>query len=480
MMKLVFEPFNDTHQVNTSASSVIKRDWRLDAAFYCNNNGFLLGSSSTKALSELCVRVFNPPVFKRAFQSGPRNGCRYLASSEIISWQPDTNYIGMVQAQELELKVRRNWILATGFGTIGNIRIVDSTLEDSAIANNVVRIIPKNTAKHTGYIAAFLSSSIGNAILNSRASGSVVRYIEAPSIMKIEVPLLDSDAIEEINSRYLRSVDCREMSVRLLREANFLLHKNCSLPELRKEEQDADRSEVDSRIRMVLSSKVFQTTDGPGIRLDARYYNPTAELAIGNLRQIGSQVKLLGDVVKCILMCGRFKRNYVGSNYGVPFLSGKNIAQIRPTDLKYLANSQIADMKELIVRRGWTLVTCSGTVGNTCFVWNNYEDYAASQHILRVVPDETIIDSGYLYAFLSSAYGYEQILQNRHGSVIDEVTDKQLEQILVPYPSPEDQKAIGDIVRKAYEERSEAIRLEDEAQEILMKELTNISRAKGV
>ncbi len=87
------------------------------------------------------------------------------------------------------------------------------------------------------------------------------------------------------------------------------------------------------------------------------------------------------------------------------------------------------------MKQGWTLITCSGTIGRTCFVWKNYEDYAASQHILRVIPDQSEIDPGYLYAFLSTEYGYEQILRYRHGSVIDEVTDKQIEQVLIPLPS---------------------------------------------
>lgn len=73
---------------------------------------------------------------------------------------------------------------------------------------------------------------------------------------------------------------------------------------------------------------------------------------------------------------------------------------------------------------------------------------------------------------LSSPYGYEQILRYRHGSVIDEITDKQIEHVLLPCPSRKDQKKIGDMVREAYEKRAEAIRLEDEAQAILMNEVT--------
>jgi restriction endonuclease S subunit len=115
-----------------------------------------------------------------------------------------------------------------------------------------------------------------------------------------------------------------------------------------------------------------------------------------------------------------------------------------------------------------------------CFVWKNYENYAASQHILRVIPAETKIDAGYLYAFLSSEYGYQQILRYRHGSVIDEITDKQIDHVLVACPSRKEQEVIGDLVRGAYDKRAEAIRLEDEAQTILMNELTKAEGGKGV
>jgi len=108
------------------------------------------------------------------------------------------------------------------------------------------------------------------------------------------------------------------------------------------------------------------------------------------------------------------------------------------------------------------------------------EEFAGSEHILRVIPDESAIDPGYLYAFLSSRYGFEQVLRYRRGSVIEEVTDTQIDHVLIPLPSRKEQVAIGDRVREAYERRAEAIRLEDDAQAILMKELTGCGRSAVV
>jgi type I restriction enzyme S subunit len=162
----------------------------------------------------------------------------------------------------------------------------------------------------------------------------------------------------------------------------------------------------------------------------------------------------------------------VDEKYGVPFLSGKNIIQIRPTDLKHISLSETTDLDDLKLEATWSLITRSGTIGRTCFVWKNYEDYTATEHIVRVVPNKEQIDPGYLYAFMSSQYGKQQVLRFTHGSVIDEVTDKQIKKVLIPLPSETEQKKIGDLVRTAYEKRAEAIRLEDEAQKILMDALT--------
>jgi type I restriction enzyme, S subunit len=136
-----------------------------------------------------------------------------------------------------------------------------------------------------------------------------------------------------------------------------------------------------------------------------------------------------------------------------------------------VSNTETEDLEDMLLKRGWILVTRSGTVGRTCFVWHNFEEYAASEHILRVLPIKEQVDPGYLYAFLASDYGYEQIIRFRFGSVIDEISNHQVKQVIVPLPSPEQQQKIGDQVRIAYEKRADALRLEDEAQQILMHEI---------
>jgi len=92
--------------------------------------------------------------------------------------------------------------------------------------------------------------------------------------------------------------------------------------------------------------------------------------------------------------------------------------------------------------------------------------------LIRVAPNSGLIDEGYLYAFLSSDYGYHQLLRYKHGSVIDEITEDQISQSVIPIPSEKQQKEIGDLVRQAYDLRAEAIKLEEEAQALLTQALT--------
>ena len=44
------------------------------------------------------------------------------------------------------------------------------------------------------------------------------------------------------------------------------------------------------------------------------------------------------------------------------------------------------------------------------------------------------LDSGYLYAFLSTEYGYQQAIKFKYGAVIDHLTPEQIENF-IPIPT---------------------------------------------
>lgn len=459
---------------------------RLDASFYCGTGAntrlaLTQGHLQIKPLSDFAI-VEQPTVFGKRFMQGSEQfGIPLYAASELLNHSPatDTFLARRLSDQFESLLAQPGTLLLSRSGSVGRPVLVPPWMAGIAIQDDVLKITASDS-RITRYLYAYFMSAIGQPLLTGAAFGSVIQHIKVDHIRQVPVIVPSRSTLDRVATLITTAERSRGIGRQALEDAIEAVHTANHLSPIQESGTAWLDSEHSIESFFVNRNAVTRIRDEHSeYRLDAHFYNPTAQYAIANIKRCRSEVKTVAELSKQVLMGPRFKRNYVEAAHGVPFLSGKNIGQVRPTGLNYLSNLQMADMQELLVKRGWTLITCSGTIGRTCFVWKNYEDYAASQHILRVIPDESLIDSGYLYAFLSSRYGYEQILRYRHGSVIDEVNDTQIEQVLVPRPSRKEQTAIGDKVRGAYEKRAEAIRLEDEAQAILMKELTKAAGTKG-
>ena len=203
------------------------------------------------------------------------------------------------------------------------------------------------------------------------------------------------------------------------------------------------------------------------LRLDAAHFNPELLDAIRVLRDSGMKVERLGDVTDHVFIPPRFKRIYVDdSENGVPFLQGSHIVHFQPADLKYLSSS-LPRLEHWIVQAGWVLVTCSGTIGRTAMCPAEWDGWAASQHILRIVPDEDKCPAGYLCSFLASELGQVQLTANIYGAVVDELTEEQADNILVPLPETDEDRALVQsldaVMRDSVAKRSKAVSLVNEA-----------------
>ena len=464
------------HVAEVSSSLVWENAWRLDAGTYSAGSismqNFINASERQIIKLSKIADIYGFGPFKRTYIEASEFGIPLLSSSEIMETDPNPSILAKVDCPKWsQYEVRRGWIMVSCSGTIGNVAIIPKKWDRWGVSQHALRVVP--TTDHTGFIYTLLRLPLMKAKIVSMKCGSVIDELYADDLKRLEIPLPNETCITTLGSIINQVLRLREDSDGLLSQANSLIIEINGLPILH--ESNAAWFDSERKIESVLisSSEVLHNNhSGSEYRLDAHYYNPLAQLAIKNIRQSKSEVKTIDDVTERVFMCNRFKRNYVDEKYGGPFLSGKNIIQIRPTDLKHISLSETTDLDDLKLEAEWTLITRSGTIGRTCFVWKHYEAYAATEHIVRVVPNKEQIDPGYLYAFLSSQYGKQQVLRFTHGSVIDEVTDKQIKKVLIPLPSKIEQKPIGDLVRAAYEKRAEAIRLEDEAQKILMDALT--------
>lgn len=211
------------------------------------------------------------------------------------------------------------------------------------------------------------------------------------------------------------------------------------------------------------SSSLESTSE---LRLDACFYNPEVFEALDILGKSGMRVQPLAEIANDIFIPPRFKRIYVHSDHGVPFLQGSHIVHFRPADLKYLSRIH-PKLEQCIIRANWVLVTRSGTAGRVMLSPSEWDGWAASEHILRIVPDEKRCSAGYLCSFLSSSFGQVQLTANIYGAVVDELTEQQAASVMVPLPETKEDRvlvqSIDTAMRQAVCNRSKAVALVNDA-----------------
>ena len=453
---------------------VFAEDNRLNAEYYEEGKSIIINTEiEFVPLSSMASVVF-PGIFKRYLVEDVKHGIKFLTTSDMMMLEPETDKILSKQlTQNLEIyRVSEHTLLVSRFGTIGNTIYVDERIKDFALTEDALRVKPFDE-KNIGFLYFYFISEYGNNTITGKKSGAVIDHIYEDDLLKLPIPKINEELINSLFDYYLKVKKNREIAHKLIKDARLLVLQYNNIPSL---SETNTNTLAENNKTEVTHTNLLEINDG--FRLDAHFYNPLAKAAAINIMNKSAKYLLLKEVAKDIIIGKRFKRNYVESDHGTPFIGSKNILQIRPSELKHLSNSEIDFMDDLMLKKGMILIACSGSLGGTFgkanLVHNNFENYAASQHILRVIPNEEVIDSAYLYAFLSSEYGYTSITRYRWGALIDEIDDDDMSKLEIPIPSPDQQKEIGDLIRKAFDLRAEAIHLEDEAQALLTQALTKV------
>ena len=148
----------------------------------------------------------------------------------------------------------------------------------------------------------------------------------------------------------------------------------------------------------------------------------------------------------------RFVRPYadkgVTSGPGiVRYFTGNAVTQTRGENIKYLdlnkaKPQQVRDINKLYLRRGMVLVTRSGTTGRVIYATAYHDGAIGTEDLNRVIiKDEAL--RGYVYQFLSSKMGQDQLKRNIGGGIVDHVEPHQVKDVLVPVP--DDRATLEDI-----------------------------------
>lgn len=443
-------------KVNTKL--IYKHNNRFEGKHYLNNSSFLSlqlekNEKQCCALSSL-AEVFNPPVFKRQFCKNTPRAVPYFQSSDVQSAsERSAVYIYKGQAQSLNLLVKENDILVTGFGTIGNTRLVSKFQDGVCYANNVCRI---RTTEHTGFIYAFISGKYGKAQLNTNASGSVVRYIESPGIKKILVPIFSDTFQQEVDNLVQETARLREEATCALEKAKDKVSKYCN--------NEFDNLECSQTNIVSVSSivKSFKT------RLDPPVYINKG--VAWSKRQ--KHAKRLGDLNIKIWYPGIFKRAYVKN--GLPYIKGSSVFNVNPfISCDHLSKARTTQLEELWLKEGMLLISCAGACGLVKMITKEYEDKGAigSPDIIRLISNDELCTTEYLYVYLQLQHVYDFMQSLKYGSVIERFDIGNVKNIPIVIPSKELSEEITAIVRQYMDCTYRAFNAEEKAIRMVEQEI---------
>lgn len=140
-------------------------------------------------------------------------------------------------------------------------------------------------------------------------------------------------------------------------------------------------------------------------------------------------------------------------------------------DLSYLALiSKLIARKnsKLLIKEGWTLISRSGTVGRMAYARSEMDGMACTEDVLRVIPDQTKILPGYIFAYLKTKFGLPLVISGTYGSIITHLEPKHIADLPVPRLGNIEKKA-HKLVQQAADELTESSKLMKNATELLFK-----------
>ena len=447
---------------SVKCSYIRKNKYRFEGKFFLNdfainclpleqrhNNCFELGE---KAL------VFNPTIFKRQFCKSTPRSTRYFQSSDVpMSYEDSPVFINRHQAESLGLLVKEGDILITGFGTIGNTRIVNRCQDGVCYANNVCRV-RVNTGEKRGYIYALLSSKYGHSQLNKNASGSVVRYIEAPGIKKTLVPIIDESLQKEVDELISESTNLREEAYGILQMAKKSICDSTPVAYNHTPSRYAGISnkEVVSSFKTRLDSPVFLS--------QTKYFYKDNSISHAPLGTFKIQMWYPGI----------FKRIYVKK--GLPYLQGSSLLERNPfRSCDHLSASKTPKLDQLWLKEGQLLITCAGSLGDVKLITKEFDEKKAigSPDIIRLTSQDPLITVEYLFVYLQLPFAHDFINSIKYGSVIERFDIQNLERMPVIIPSAELSSSITVMINRYKDCVYRAFKLEEKAISIIEDEINS-------
>lgn len=407
-------------------------------------------------LGTLTKEIFSCPIFVRMFVNNSEKGLPYITAMHMMTTNPldvAKNISKKYTLKQKEMSLEENQILISCAGTVGNVKLITKDLQGVIGSQDIIRVNVDDIKIPCGYLYAYLASNTANSYIQSFVYGSVVSRIEAKALAKLPIPILSEETHLFIHNLIMDVSKLRIDANNLLREAIELFESKIS----------------ENAVPMGLQYGTisYKNIDHFHKRLDGQFQLGWNKLE-GEKSKKFEYIKLSNLTVK-IFVGGRGKRNYVEK--GVPFLSSSDMMLFNPKRNAKKVGVKTKGLEEMKVDKNDILISRSGTVGNTVIVGDDLEDTAISEHAIRLVIDPQKISAHYVFAYLRTNSGRRSMEASSFGSVIITLNEDLIGNIELPILDESLQKIITDNVKGYVSHLDKATLLENEAIDLIEKEI---------
>lgn len=204
------------------------------------------------------------------------------------------------------------------------------------------------------------------------------------------------------------------------------------------------------------------------LRFDASFHN--AEINYYNKIIEAHSKYNLNHYCEKIYMSSRGRRCYATKTFGYPFLSNSDMMAQDPFVNCNYSSRKYGYYEDAVLKEGMILTGRVGAIGQTAFVPKFWENLKAmgSDNIIRICVKKEFLN-GFIYAYLSSKFGYLSFWKHATGGVQPYITPEMVASLPIPQFSEKLQKRIDSLIRESADLRESAFVLMQKAQSLIQK-----------
>jgi hypothetical protein len=306
-------------------------------------------------------------------------------------------------------------ILQTCSGrNLGPLAYADEYIARFAVSDDMLRLKIDAEADRL-YVMTFLMTRTGQALLSQNKTGAVIDHLSPDDLAAVAVPLGPDKIVNRVVSDMRSAVQLREAARKQLGSAIQQYEALYPTPD---------------RVIPLKNGWTVRAVNLTG-RVDAARYDQAVSLAADALRAAGGAP--LADVAQAFIP-GRYTRYYVEQAYGRPIVSGRQLLQAQPVNLRYIAGRSF-DFDDYVLAENMLAFGAEGRaeegIGFPSLITSDRADWLANNHVMRVRPKEGV-HPGWLYLAFASRSVLVQVKAVACGSVVDTVYPGDLLNVIIP------------------------------------------------